>query len=332
MRVPCLLLVFACLRAHVDANDNECPDYVANDALRHDQAQLHALGDVEVLEEQDAAAARVELLQRRIGLDSVARRPFVFYISPPKAATTTFASFMNEYMHIPTLHDSGEVYRQLAYDPPIRADQKGPQPPRFEPDYENVLLELNTTKLRTYLSNGIAADASLGFPANTNYQAFADAPWPFLFQWLDQTFPTSKFVFWDREADDWVVSFKELLNVKNWAMEKTPEEMELRRRWRTPNCRIYQLAFTGTQDNCSHFKTEPRMLKAAYDGHVRAVRSYFTGADTPAERKSRFLEVDITGPTAAAEICNFVGSPEELCSDMSRMPKEGAAALTNAPY
>jgi hypothetical protein len=274
---------------------------------------------VEQLEERDAAATRVELLQRHFRFDSLQRRPhrpFVFYISPPKTASTTFAYFLNEYLHIPTLHDPGNLYRMIDYDPTIQDDGAGPSAPSWQPDYEQIEREVAGVQLRSLLADGIPTAPSLGYSSNTTYVAFADTPWPFLFRWLDETFPDSKFVFWERDVDAWVASYRNLLHVRGYDLE--PFGIKAR-------CRLIQLAFAGAQgsanatESCIFRSTPDEIFRRAYEGHAKAVLSYFKGTDTPIDRKSRFLSFDPSEPTAAALLCKFLDGGQR-CDGLSGMP------------
>jgi len=122
-------------------------------------------------------------------------------------------------------------------------------------------------------------------------------PWPVLYQWLDETYPDSKFVLWARNGSEWAASAQGGLG----GGAKTRRMMTLD----YGACRVQDLP--------------KEQLIQVYEGHVRSVRTYFNGTWTPQQRKDRFLEFDMTTPTAANELCDFLSIGKD-CSEFGPMP------------
>eukprot|EP00747_Dinoflagellata_sp_TGD_P062561 gnl/TRDRNA2_/TRDRNA2_153071_c0_seq2.p1 gnl/TRDRNA2_/TRDRNA2_153071_c0~~gnl/TRDRNA2_/TRDRNA2_153071_c0_seq2.p1 ORF type:complete len:269 (+),score=16.51 gnl/TRDRNA2_/TRDRNA2_153071_c0_seq2:3-809(+) len=229
-------------------------------------------------------------------------KPYVFFLGLQKSGTTSFTYFMQEVMNAKTFHGSDLFYRRIEFDNQGQhsnaCDQSGvgPGPPKWEPDYASVLRELNSTKVQDYMA----------YLDTLNFEAFADMPFPSLFQYLDERYPDSKFVFWARDSSDWVRSVKSFFG-------RDPRRM-----------------MTLNYGACTVHDLEDSQLKRAYEGHTSAVREYFAGSDTPPARKSRFLEFDLTGPTAARDVCEFLNSGV-TCDGLGAFPKKNVHQSSTAP-
>jgi len=219
-------------------------------------------------------------------------KSFVFFLGLQKAGTTSFAFFMADVMRMRALHASDAFYRIIDFqnDGPKSCNgiNVGPKKPSWQPDYEAVLRELDPSKVESFLDQ-------------TGFQAMADHPWPLLFQWLDETYPDSKFVFWDRDSSSWAKSAK-----KFFSRDKKPHPR-----------RMMMLDYGA----CHIEDVSEHQLKKVYEGHTKAVRSYFVGADAPVSRQSRFLEFNLDGPTAAKDLCEFLDT-DVSCAGMGYMPRK----------
>ena len=123
------------------------------------------------------------------------------------------------------------------------------------------------------------ADHALGMALAlaTTFDAFADNPWPILYQELDATFPDSQFILTTRATSAWIASVG-----RYFGAEETPM-----RNW------IYGVA--------SPHGNEARYV-ARYQQHNREVRRYFGGRED-------LLVMDLEAGDGWAELAAFLGQP-----------------------
>ena len=99
-----------------------------------------------------------------------------------------------------------------------------------------------------------------------NYDAFADAPWLFMYEELEQWYPNSKFILTLRDVQDLVIS-----EMRQYCMSNDTLKL--------PDASYYV---------------------DRYKSHVNLVRSYFHG------REGKLLEVNIDNDDFSKKICNFL--------------------------
>mmetsp|Transcript_115525 Transcript_115525/g.258054 ORF Transcript_115525/g.258054 Transcript_115525/m.258054 type:complete len:288 (-) Transcript_115525:9-872(-) len=215
--------------------------------------------------------------------------PLIFYLSLQKGGSTTFAHFMAEQMGVRSLHASASFYKDIGFPNwgpgACNTSGVGPTSPKWEPDYAAVARELDVKKVKSWIDSH-------------DFQSFSDMPWPVLYQWLDETYPDSKFIFWARNSSEWEDSAKDFFDGSH------PRRM-----------------MTLDYGACKTDFLQKDQLIRIYEGHVRSVRTYFNGTWTPQQRKDRFLEFDMTTPTAANELCDFLSIGKD-CSEFGPMPHE----------
>ena len=110
----------------------------------------------------------------------------------------------------------------------------------------------------------------------SEYDAFIDTPFSYLYEELDKAYPGSKFIHTERDVASWVNSFKWLLGNSSTPMS----------RW-----------FYGTD------KWDPDRYIAKYLAHQADVKDYFR------QRPDDFLVLNISQGDGWHKLCSFLGKP-----------------------
>lgn len=132
------------------------------------------------------------------------------------------------------------------------------------------------------------------YPLFDRWDAFADVPFPALYDDLDRLYPNAKFVLVTRDLDDWWESL-----VRHWRLERKGArnigmyEYIQYNRYASPAIRRVSI-------------DDGPLLKGLHATHVDAVRAYFAG------QSDRFLEVALEDPEIGAKIAAFVGKPADV--------------------
>ena len=112
------------------------------------------------------------------------------------------------------------------------------------------------------------------------YDAFQDNPWPLLYKQFDKKFPNSKFIFYERDVNDWYLSNLNFFRNKSTPMRKY----------------IY-----GEKDGSPVGNEE--VYKKVYLQHSSDVLHYFEN------RPDDFLQINNLSDESAQQIGKFLGYP-----------------------
>ena len=120
-------------------------------------------------------------------------------------------------------------------------------------------------------------------PIIDNYDALQDTPWFLLYQFLDKTYPNSKFILTLRDRDNWMAS------MNNYFVGKHDESSN----------RMFDFIFGYglPRDNNAAYLSR-------YDKHIKDVKEYFKG------RPEDLLIVDWEKGHGWEEICEFLKKPK----------------------
>lgn len=116
------------------------------------------------------------------------------------------------------------------------------------------------------------------------FDGLQDNPWFCLYKLIDERFPESKFIFYEREVNSWYESACKYFKAKNMVGKNTPTMFKY----------IY-----GEDHSCP-LSNKEQWIKT-YLNHSNNVRSYFKN------RPKDFLEIADFNDKSAQQIGNFLG-------------------------
>ena len=112
------------------------------------------------------------------------------------------------------------------------------------------------------------------------YDAFADNPWPIIYKQFDKKFPNSKFIFYERDVNDWYSSNLNYFRKRSMPMRE----------------------YIYGKGNGRPYGNE-KIYKEVYLQHSRDVLEYFKN------RSGDFLHINNFSDKSAQQIGKFLGYP-----------------------
>lgn len=119
------------------------------------------------------------------------------------------------------------------------------------------------------------------------YDAITDTPVPVIYQALDHQYPNAKFVLTIRDADDWVRSFKNHIDQKEWTRRYTEMRSD---------------ALLSTMQLYGTICFDRQKFLDGYQKYNREVKDYFAGRED-------LLIMNICQGDGWEKLCPFLGVP-----------------------
>lgn len=136
----------------------------------------------------------------------------------------------------------------------------------------------------SYTSKGLVLDPE----CVRKHDGFTDTPVANCFQYLDEKYPGSRFIYTVRDTDDWIESCEKHFSQADFSWSNMLNHLK----WAHLQYSLY-----------GGFSFDPDRYRAAYRQHDQAVREYFSG------REQDLLVLNICGGEGWGKLCNFLDEP-----------------------